>query len=122
MADKCCLSLLGLIVLCTPLTGYTQYPSFTADTVDFATLIPDNSSAAELKTSPTTAAMSTQDSANTISEDNTIGLIVRVILITVEIAVFAAPTVILLQIVCASKVGRKDSHRLKEIVTPTKPE
>ncbi|XDV11931.1 hypothetical protein PO909_000717 [Leuciscus waleckii] len=35
----------------------------------------------------------------------------RVIVIIVEIAVFAAPTVILLQIICARRAGRKDSQK-----------
>ncbi|XDV11379.1 hypothetical protein PO909_000339, partial [Leuciscus waleckii] len=41
-----------------------------------------------------------------------------VIVIIVEIAVFAAPTVILLQIICARRAGRKDSKHPEEIEMP----
>ncbi|XP_073699830.1 uncharacterized protein [Garra rufa] len=40
----------------------------------------------------------------------------RVIVIIVEFAVFAAPTVILLQIICARRAGRKDSQHREELV------
>ncbi|KAL1279188.1 hypothetical protein QQF64_025861 [Cirrhinus molitorella] len=40
---------------------------------------------------------------------------VREILIVLETAAFAAPTVILLQIICARRAGRKDSHQLEQI-------
>ncbi|KAL1259276.1 hypothetical protein QQF64_009853 [Cirrhinus molitorella] len=43
----------------------------------------------------------------------------RVIMIIVEIAAFAAPTVILLQIICARRAGRKDSHHPEEIKMST---
>ncbi|XP_048014928.1 uncharacterized protein LOC125247589 [Megalobrama amblycephala] len=46
----------------------------------------------------------------------TAGSLFRVIVIIVEMAVFAAPTVILLQIICARRAGRKDSE---EIDMPT---
>ncbi|XP_048013347.1 uncharacterized protein LOC125246438 isoform X2 [Megalobrama amblycephala] len=46
----------------------------------------------------------------------TAGSLFRVIVIIVEMAVFAAPTVILLQIICARRAGRKDSE---EIEMPT---
>ncbi|XP_056128159.1 uncharacterized protein LOC130105983 isoform X2 [Rhinichthys klamathensis goyatoka] len=49
----------------------------------------------------------------------TAGLLYRVIVSIVEIAVFAAPTVILLQIICARRAGRKDSKRPEEIEMPT---
>ncbi|XP_067309483.1 uncharacterized protein [Pseudorasbora parva] len=42
-----------------------------------------------------------------------------VIVSIVEMAVFAAPTVILLQIICARRAGRKDSQRPEEIEMPT---
>ncbi|XP_067309592.1 tyrosine-protein phosphatase non-receptor type substrate 1-like [Pseudorasbora parva] len=47
------------------------------------------------------------------------GLLIRVIVSIVEMAVFAAPTVILLQIICARRAGRKDSQRPEEIEMPT---
>ncbi|XDV40131.1 hypothetical protein PO909_009269, partial [Leuciscus waleckii] len=47
------------------------------------------------------------------------GSIFREIVTTVKIAVFAAPTVILLQIICARRAGRKDSHQPEEIEMPT---
>ncbi|XP_043116477.1 uncharacterized protein LOC122360164 isoform X2 [Puntigrus tetrazona] len=40
---------------------------------------------------------------------------IKVIVIIVEVAVFAAPTVILLQIICARRAGRKNSHHSEEI-------
>uniref|UniRef100_A0A8C2HH56 Ig-like domain-containing protein n=1 Tax=Cyprinus carpio TaxID=7962 RepID=A0A8C2HH56_CYPCA len=43
---------------------------------------------------------------------------VRIVII-VEFAVFAAPTVILLQIICARRAGRKDSQKPEEIVLNT---
>ncbi|XP_067218776.1 uncharacterized protein [Chanodichthys erythropterus] len=43
----------------------------------------------------------------------------RVIVMIVEMAVFAAPTVILLQIICARRAGRKDSQHPEEIEMPT---
>ncbi|XP_067223014.1 uncharacterized protein [Chanodichthys erythropterus] len=43
----------------------------------------------------------------------------RAIVVIVEIAVFAAPTVILLQIICARRAGRKDSQHPEEIEMPT---
>ncbi|XP_048007986.1 uncharacterized protein LOC125242919 isoform X1 [Megalobrama amblycephala] len=46
------------------------------------------------------------------------GSLFRVIMIIVETAVFAAPTVILLQIICARRSGRKDSHHPEEIEMP----
>ncbi|KAK7175609.1 hypothetical protein R3I93_002517 [Phoxinus phoxinus] len=47
------------------------------------------------------------------------GLLYRVIVTIVEIAVFVAPTVILLQIICARRAGRKDSRPPEEIEMPT---
>ncbi|XP_077094060.1 uncharacterized protein LOC143746184 [Siphateles boraxobius] len=58
-----------------------------------------------------------KDPADTASE--TAGLLYRVIVSIVEIAVFAAPTVILLQIICARRAGRKDSKHPEEIEMPT---
>ncbi|KAF4116540.1 hypothetical protein G5714_004029 [Onychostoma macrolepis] len=45
----------------------------------------------------------------------TTGSLFREILIILETAVFAAPTVILLQIICARRAGRKNSQHLEEI-------
>ncbi|XP_073691579.1 uncharacterized protein [Garra rufa] len=45
--------------------------------------------------------------------------ITKSIVIIVEFAVFAAPTVILLQIICARRAGRKDSQHQEEIVMNT---
>ncbi|XP_051741905.1 uncharacterized protein LOC127508192 isoform X10 [Ctenopharyngodon idella] len=64
----------------------------------------------------------TTDPADTASETEvsvTAGLLYRVIVIIVEMAVFAAPTVILLQIICARRAGRKDSQHPEEIEMPT---
>ncbi|XP_058637048.1 uncharacterized protein LOC131543578 [Onychostoma macrolepis] len=66
-----------------------------------STLIPVSSSDSE-KSSQTTAAPTT-----------------RVIVIIVEIAVFAAPTVILLQIICVRRAGKKDSYVQEEIEIAT---
>ncbi|XP_067226112.1 uncharacterized protein [Chanodichthys erythropterus] len=49
----------------------------------------------------------------------TAGSLFRVIVMIVEMAVFAAPTVILLQIICARRAGRKDSQHPEEIEMPT---
>ncbi|XP_051741874.1 uncharacterized protein LOC127508180 [Ctenopharyngodon idella] len=62
------------------------------------------------------------DPADTASETEvsvTAGSLFRVIVIIVEMAVFAAPTVILLQIICARRAGRKDSQHPEEIEMPT---
>ncbi|KAF4103297.1 hypothetical protein G5714_016180 [Onychostoma macrolepis] len=47
-----------------------------------------------------------------------VGFLFRVIVIIVEIAVFAAPTVILLQIICARRAGRKDHHSEEIKIVP----
>ncbi|KAG1925726.1 diverse immunoglobulin domain-containing protein 3.3 [Pimephales promelas] len=47
------------------------------------------------------------------------GLLYRVIVSIVEMAVFAAPTVILLQIICARRAGRKNLQNPEEIEMPT---
>ncbi|XP_048016793.1 uncharacterized protein LOC125248720 [Megalobrama amblycephala] len=63
-----------------------------------------------------------QGPADTASETEvsvTAGSLFRVIVIIVEMAVFAAPTVILLQIICARRAGRKDSQHPEEIEMPT---
>ncbi|XP_048014644.1 uncharacterized protein LOC125247400 isoform X2 [Megalobrama amblycephala] len=81
-----------------------------------------SSSNSEKKSSQTTAAAPTQDPADTASETEvsvTAGSLFRVIVIIVEMAVFAAPTVILLQIICARRAGRKDSQHPEEIEMPT---
>ncbi|XP_051721905.1 carcinoembryonic antigen-related cell adhesion molecule 20-like [Ctenopharyngodon idella] len=49
----------------------------------------------------------------------TVGSLFREIVIIVKTAAFAAPTVILLQIICARRAGRKDSHRPEDIEMPT---
>ncbi|XP_026106403.1 uncharacterized protein LOC113078293 [Carassius auratus] len=53
------------------------------------------------------------------TEVSSAGSIFRVIVIIVEFAVFAAPTVILLQIICARRAGRKNSQHREEIVMNT---
>ncbi|KAK9978977.1 hypothetical protein ABG768_020713 [Culter alburnus] len=81
-----------------------------------------SSSNSEKKSSQTTAAAPTQGPADTASETEvsvTAGSLFRVIVIIVEMAVFAAPTVILLQIICARRAGRKDSQHPEEIEMPT---
>ncbi|XP_048042734.1 uncharacterized protein LOC125266265 isoform X1 [Megalobrama amblycephala] len=85
--------------------------------VHSTTLISVSSSKIETKSSQTTAAAPTQDPAVTASTEvsRTAGLLFRVIVMIVEIAVFAAPTVILLQIICARRAGRKNSQHLEEI-------
>ncbi|XP_026083958.1 uncharacterized protein LOC113059633 isoform X1 [Carassius auratus] len=83
-----------------------------------STLIPVSSSNSEKKSSQTTAASTEQEAADTASETvvcMTAGSLIRVIVSIVEIAVFAAPTVILLQIICARRAGRKNSHHQNEI-------
>ncbi|XP_073781604.1 diverse immunoglobulin domain-containing protein 3.3 isoform X2 [Danio rerio] len=57
----------------------------------------------------TTASAPTQQEAET-KFCMTFGSLIRVIVIIVEIVVFAAPTVILLQIICARRAGRKNLH------------
>ncbi|XP_051750659.1 uncharacterized protein LOC127513098 isoform X34 [Ctenopharyngodon idella] len=96
--------------------------SSSAAPVHSTTLIPVSSSKIKDKSSQTTAAAPTQDPAVTTSEtevSRTAGSSFRVIVMIVEIAVFAAPTVILLQIICARRAGRKDSQHLEEIEMPT---
>ncbi|XP_056330625.1 uncharacterized protein LOC130242754 [Danio aesculapii] len=89
--------------------------SFTVKySVDPTTLIPESSSNSE-KTSRTIAAPTTQGTETKLCMTGV--SLLRVIVIIVEIAVFAAPTVILLQIICARKAGKKDSH-LEEIEMP----
>ncbi|XP_050961583.1 uncharacterized protein LOC127162780 [Labeo rohita] len=83
-----------------------------------STLIPVSRSNSETTSRQTTAAAPAQDPAQT-EDSRTIGSIVRVIVIIVEFAVFAAPTVILLQIICARRAGRKDSQHQDEIVMNT---
>ncbi|XP_026118017.1 uncharacterized protein LOC113097001 [Carassius auratus] len=53
------------------------------------------------------------------TEVSSAGSIFRVIVIIVEFAVFAAPTVILLQIICARRAGSKNSQHREEIVMNT---
>ncbi|XP_026083959.1 uncharacterized protein LOC113059633 isoform X2 [Carassius auratus] len=97
----------------TSATYTVKYPT-SAD----STLIPVSSSNSEKKSSQTTAASTEQEAADTASETvvcMTAGSLIRVIVSIVEIAVFAAPTVILLQIICARRAGRKNSHHQNEI-------
>ncbi|XP_067218882.1 uncharacterized protein [Chanodichthys erythropterus] len=68
-----------------------------------------SSSNSEKKSSQTTAAAPTQGPADTASETEvsvTAGSLFRVIVMIVEMAVFAAPTVILLQIICARRAAQ----------------
>ncbi|XP_050961022.1 uncharacterized protein LOC127162290 [Labeo rohita] len=67
----------------------------------------------QVKTSVTYTVKSSAPVTSTLipvsrSNSETTGLIFRVIVIIVEFAVFAAPTVILLQIICARRAGRKN--------------
>ncbi|XDV10994.1 hypothetical protein PO909_000070 [Leuciscus waleckii] len=59
------------------------------------------------------------DPASETEVSVTAGSLYRVIVSIVEMAVFAAPTVILLQIICARRAGRKDSKHPEEIEMPT---
>ncbi|XP_026084612.1 obscurin-like isoform X1 [Carassius auratus] len=72
-----------------------------------STLIPVSSSNSEKKSSQTTAASTEQEKQTPQTPETTATQ--RVIVSIVEIAVFAAPTVILLQIICARRAGRKNS-------------
>ncbi|XP_043101041.1 uncharacterized protein LOC122349162 isoform X2 [Puntigrus tetrazona] len=45
--------------------------------------------------------------------------LIRVILIIVEVAVFTAPSVLLLQIICERRAGRKNSHQSNQIEMST---
>uniref|UniRef100_A0A8C1CJN6 Ig-like domain-containing protein n=1 Tax=Cyprinus carpio carpio TaxID=630221 RepID=A0A8C1CJN6_CYPCA len=103
-----------------------------------STLIPVSSSNSEKKSSQTTAAASTKQEKQTTHTPETTSdtqqdkwifttntemtsahTLIRVIVIIVEIAVFAAPTVILLQIICVRRAGRKNSLHQKEIEMST---
>ncbi|XP_067310476.1 uncharacterized protein [Pseudorasbora parva] len=86
--------------------------------VDSSTLIPVSRSNSQKKSSPTPSAAPTQDPGET-EVSVTAALLIRVIVSIVEMAVFVAPTVILLQIICARRAGRKDSQRSEEIEMPT---
>ncbi|KAF4110474.1 uncharacterized protein LOC131543467 [Onychostoma macrolepis] len=104
----------------SPVTSSTSAAAPTQPGVKDSTLIPVSSSNSE-KSSQTTAAPTTQDTAvisETVFSMNA-GLLIRVIVIIVEIAVFAAPTVILLQIICVRRAGRKTSHHPTEIEMST---
>ncbi|XP_067282295.1 tyrosine-protein phosphatase non-receptor type substrate 1-like [Pseudorasbora parva] len=95
--------------------------------VDSSTLIPVSSSNSQKKSSSTTSAAPTQEnqkSLTTRSSERTTAThtpvyTAQVIVSIVEMAVFAAATVILLQIICARRAGRKDSQRPEEIEMPT---
>ncbi|KAF4116676.1 hypothetical protein G5714_004165 [Onychostoma macrolepis] len=65
------------------------------------------------KSTTTTPITSTQDPAET-EVRRTAGSLFRVIVIIVEFAAFAAPTVILLQIICARRAGRKNSQHQRK--------
>ncbi|XP_026084614.1 uncharacterized protein LOC113060041 isoform X2 [Carassius auratus] len=86
----------------TSATYTVKYPT-SAD----STLIPVSSSNSEKKSSQTTAASTEQEKQTPQTPETTATQ--RVIVSIVEIAVFAAPTVILLQIICARRAGRKNS-------------
>ncbi|KAK7166904.1 hypothetical protein R3I94_001324 [Phoxinus phoxinus] len=98
-------------------SGDASEHSSSAAPVASPTLTPVRRSNSEKTSSPTTAAASTQDPGETEVSVNA-GLLYRVIVTIVEIAVFAAPTVILLQIICARRAGRKDSRHPEEIEMP----
>ncbi|XP_048012843.1 uncharacterized protein LOC125246036 [Megalobrama amblycephala] len=84
-------------------TATTVYKPVTQSApVDSTTLIPVSSSNSEKKSSRTTADPTQQE-----------------IMIIIKTAVFVAPTVILLQIICARRAGRKDSHHPEEMEMPT---
>ncbi|XP_050957560.1 uncharacterized protein LOC127158516 [Labeo rohita] len=81
-----------------------------------------SSSNSEKKSSKTTAAAPTQQDKWIIAPNTEMTSAVtteQLIVIIVEIAVFAVPTVILLQIICARRAGRKNSHHQEEIKIPT---
>ncbi|XP_042611298.1 uncharacterized protein LOC109078316 isoform X1 [Cyprinus carpio] len=87
-----------------------------------STLIPVSSSNSETTSSRTTAAAPTKDKQIITSNSETTTAAhrpavtpLKVMVIIVEFAVFAAPTVILLQIICARRAGRKDSQHPEEI-------
>ncbi|KAK7147515.1 hypothetical protein R3I94_010135 [Phoxinus phoxinus] len=105
-----------------PKTSATYTVKYSAP-VDSTTLTPVSSSNSEKKSSRTTAADSTQqDPADTTSDNEvcmTAGSIFREIVNIVKVTVFVAPTVILLQIICARKAGRKKSQHPEEIEMPT---
>ncbi|XP_077066690.1 uncharacterized protein LOC143720771 [Siphateles boraxobius] len=88
-----------------------------------STPTPVSSSNSEKKSNRTTAAASTQQDPADTTSDNEVcmagGSIFREIVNIVKIAAFSAPTVILLQIICARRAGRKDSHHPEEIEMPT---
>ncbi|XP_073702534.1 uncharacterized protein [Garra rufa] len=68
----------------------------------------------QLKTSDTyTVKISAPDSAEN-KANGTAGSLVRVIVILAEFASFTAPTVILLQIICARRAGRKNSQQQRK--------
>ncbi|XP_067218697.1 uncharacterized protein [Chanodichthys erythropterus] len=72
-----------------------------------------SSSNSEKKSSQTTAAAPTQaDTASETEVSVTAGSLFRVIVMIVEMAVFAAPTVILLQIICARRAGEFELHTI----------
>ncbi|XP_067284642.1 carcinoembryonic antigen-related cell adhesion molecule 2-like [Pseudorasbora parva] len=72
----------------------------------------------QLKTSVTHTVKSSGESDRTTATHTPV-FTAQVIVSIVEMAVFAAPTVILLQIICARRAGRKDSQRPEEIEMPT---
>ncbi|XP_039522063.1 uncharacterized protein LOC120475434 isoform X2 [Pimephales promelas] len=92
--------------------------------VSSTTLTPVSRSNSEKTSSRTTATAPTQvvttTTSTTVTARPTVtaGLLYRVIVSIVEMAVFAAPTVILLQIICARRAGRKNSRHPEEIEMP----
>ncbi|XP_039537903.1 uncharacterized protein LOC120486107 [Pimephales promelas] len=98
--------------------------SSSAAPVSSTTLTPVSRSNSEKTSSRTTATAPTQVVTTTTSTTvtarptETVGLLYRVIVSIVEMAVFAAPTVILLQIICARRAGRKNSRHPEEIEMP----
>ncbi|XP_073702121.1 uncharacterized protein [Garra rufa] len=90
----------------------TTYTVKKPASVDIKPQIPVSSSNSETTSRQTPAAAPEQGSSS-------LSHISRVIVIIVEFAVFAAPTVILLQIICARRAERKDSQHQEEIMMNT---
>ncbi|XP_067260414.1 uncharacterized protein [Chanodichthys erythropterus] len=76
---------------------------------------PVTSSNSEKKSSRTTADPTQQETEDCMA----VGSLFREIMMIIKTAVFAAPTVILLQIICARRAGRKDSQHPEEMEMPT---
>ncbi|XP_059413367.1 uncharacterized protein LOC132148684 [Carassius carassius] len=79
---------------------------------DSTTVIPVHSTHSQ---DPSTTNTHTTKDPGETEVCRTDGSLFREILIILKTAVFTAPTVILLQIICARRAGRKDSHQPEEI-------